>query len=575
MAFDLEHYPLPVPEANYYDPEAAEDAVDFIESLKHVKGKWAGDTIDLMRWQKDRIIRPLFGLKRPDGTRQYRTATVFIPRKNGKSAIAAPIALYLLFADGEPGAEVYGAAYDRDQASLVFNVAAQMMEENDILDRRGKTLKNQKKIEHLHDPASFYQALSKETRKSEGYNAHGVVFDELHTQKTRDMWDVLTTAQGTRDQPLTFVISTAGEDKKNSICGEVWDYSEKVRDGVLKDPSWFTFICSAEDLIGEKHTPEAKQTESEEDTDEEGDTWRDRHVWYFANPALERPGISEDDPEHGFRKLDEFESTIKKAEEIPAKRGPVLRRYLNIWAKDDSGFIKPETWQQCGGVVKLNELRGRECFGGLDVATHQDIAAWVLAFPFWDDSGQNLTRVDVVPRFYIPEESALERVNNEPNPPPYEEWLESGVLIGTPGNVIDFDWIYDDIRDDADTFNIQSVGFDPWEATWLSVRLNKEGLFMVPVRQGMKSMSPPTKMLVRLLMAGVINHGSDPVLGWMSDNMAVTTDDAENYKPSKKRSSDRIDGIVALIMAIDQIMRSKEDDEDEESVYEKRGLISV
>lgn len=545
-----DYFHLPVPDSSTYDHDAAMHALQFIESFEHIKGQWDGAPLKLMRWQTFGIILPLFGLMNPDGTRQYREATIFIPRKNGKSNLAAPVALYMLFADSEAGAEVYGAAYDKKQAGIVFRVALNMLKRDETLFDLAHVQRNKKRI---NDPATggFYQALSREAASSEGYDAHAVIFDELHTQKTRYMWDVLTTAQGTREQPLVFTISTAGEDKENSICGQEWKYSEQVINGVIDDPTRFAYIETAEDYL-----------------DREDAHWSDRSAWYFCNPGLERPGFDDEDLEGGFRKLSEFEAAVKKAREVPARQGPLLRRYFNVWVKDTNKFIKMEDWKKCGGELIEENLYGMKAWGGLDLAQKIDIAAWVLNVPDpeYPDSG----RVNIIPRFFVPRETMIERTRDDKVP--YDQWVREGYVIATPGNTIDYEAIFNHIMFDAEMFNIQSIGFDRWGADWIVQQLDEIGLTVVPVGQGFKDMAAPTKWLVQLVLSERLNHGSNPVLRWMCSNMSVKTDDADNYKPSKKRSTEKIDGMVATIMALDQMIR--EQDEKGESIYEKQGIYS-
>lgn len=548
MPFDRERYPLPIPEDHYYDQDDADHAVEVIENFKQYKGEWRGEDLELMRWQKDRIIRPLFGLKRPDGTRQYRECFIFVPRKNGKSALSAAISLYLLMYDGESGAEIYGCASNRDQASKVlFNPAWKMLKQDPYLYDMVNILKREKRIEY-QDEDSYYEAISRDSASSEGYDAHGVIADEIHRHKSRDLWDTLTTSQGSRREPLTVAITTAGEQREGTLCGELLDYSERVLSGDVYDPSHFAFVCSAEHILEEHDDLE----------------WTDRQVWYYANPALERPGLDEDDVESGFRKLSEFERAIEKAQEMPTARPGILRRYLNIWRSSSEGFVEEQEWREQERNYNEVELYGRSAYGAFDLSSTTDLSAWVLVVP----TGEELA---VLPRLWVPSETLLRR-SREDNVP-YDVWHEENALRTTPGDVIDQRAIEEQIMEDHEEFDIQAVGFDPWQATRIVQDLMEHGVNLVEIRQGMRSMSPPTNELIRLIKSDRIIHNGNPVLSWMMGNVKMREDQNENVMPSKKNSTDRIDGVVAMIMAIDQWVR--ENEQQQESVYAKRGLVNI
>lgn len=512
-----------------YSEAAADKAVNFFNRvLVHTKGKWAGVPFDLRPWQEQEIIRPLFGTLNDAGLRQYRTAYVEVPRKNGKSEVAAGVALYLLTADGEEGAEIYGAAADRDQAGIVFQVAAEMVRRSRVLSKQLRVIDSQKRIVHPRS-GSFYRAIPADAAGSHGFNAHGIVFDELHTQASRELWDVLTTSTGAREQPLTFAITTAGYDR-NSICWEQHEYAQKVASGVVDDPSFFAFLRFAPDAAD----------------------WTDEAVWRACNPAL-----------GDFRGLEEMRTFAAKARETPALENTFRQLYLNQWVKQAVRWLALEKWDATAGRVEPAALRGRAGYGGLDLASTTDIAAWVLVFPADDGT------FDVLPHFWIPEEGMRERVRRDRVP--YDLWERQGFLTATPGAVIDYGAIEEHILRDRERFNIREIAFDRWGATQLSQRLDGEGFTVIPFGQGYASMSSPTKELLNKVLERKLRHGGNPVLRWMADNMVVRRDPAGNLKPDKERSTEKIDGMVALVMALDRAIRNQHGP----SVYEERGLRVV
>jgi len=523
-----------------FDKAKAEKAIAFIRNLGHTKGKWAGVPFELMPWQRDKIIKPLFGTVKKDQTRQYRTCYVEIPRKNGKSEIAAAIALYLLFADGEMGAEIYSAAADREQANLVFNVAAQMVRMKPQLADRCKIIDSQKRIV-VHKTASVYRAISAEAYTKHGLNAHGIIFDELHAQPNRDLWDVLTTSGGTRTQPLTFAITTAGFDR-NSICWEQHEYGRKILDKIIQDPTFLPVIYSAP---------------------EEAD-WTNKKVWRKCNPAL-----------GAFRDIEEMISFCEKAKETPTLENTFRRLYLNQWTQQETRWLSLAKWDACAGEkIKPDDLIGRSCYGGLDLASTTDIAALVLVFP----GEPNI----VLPYFWIPEEGMRDRSRRDRVP--YDMWCRAGLIEATPGNVIDYGAIIHTLQKVRAKYQLQELAFDRWGSALIVSQLQEHCDFaidpkeaktynkplLVQFGQGFASMSSPTKELLNLVLKQAIRHGGNPVLRWMADNLVVKQDPAGNVKPDKSKSTEKIDGMVALVMAMDRAIKHGEN----KSIYEKRGVLA-
>ncbi len=451
------------------------------------------------------MIAPLFGWLRPDGTRRYRHGYISTGKKSGKSAIFSGLSLYLLVGDHEPGAEVYSAAVDRDQASIVFNEAANMVEASPQLASRLNVVRSTKRVTFPRT-RSFYRALSADVPAKEGLNAHAVLIDELHAQRSRELWDTLRYAGAARRQPLHLSVTTAGFDR-HSICWEQHDYAQKVLSGVIEDPSFFAFIAAAE--------PD--------------DDWTDPAVWRKANPSF---GITIN-PE-------QFAEDFREARESPAKENSFRRYRLNQWTQQDVRWISLEKWDACGGP--LAELEGRSCFAGLDLSSTTDITALVLVFPGDED------RYDVLPFFWIPEEGAGNRERRDRVP--YVRWSRGGQIEATEGNVVDYDRIRKRINELGERHHIQEIAIDRWNATQLATQLMGDGFEVVEFGQGYASMNWPCKKLEELVLAGRIAHAGHPVLRWMASNVSIETDAVDNWKPSKKRSSERIDGIVALVMAV-------------------------
>ncbi len=526
------------PTGYYFDEQAADLAVLFFENfLVHIEGEWAGQAFLLQDWQRDSIIRPLFGWKRPDGTRRYRHAWIEVPRKNGKSTLAAGIALFLLFMDDEPAAQVLGAASDKDQAGIVFDLAKRMVEASPVLSERADTFKRSIVV---RSTSSVYRTLSADVKKQHGLNAHGVVFDETHTQPNRDLHDVLTTSTGARRQPLVVDITTAGFDRE-SIAWELHEHARQVFEGIVEDDQEFVYIRAAG----------------------EDDDWQDPKTWRKANPGL---GVTV--------KEEYLAAEANRAKLTPAYLNTFLRLHLNRWTQQQTRWMPMEAWNECAGEVEV--ATGQVCYAGLDLASAIDIAALLLVFPppepvkpegeeALEDSGL----YQFLPFFWVPEEHLIERVRRDRVP--YDAWARMAFLKVTPGNVIDYGRIAADIIALGKSFNIREIAFDRWGAVQMSQDLEAAGFTMVAFGQGFASMSPPTKELLRLTLDGRIAHGGHPVLRWMADNVEVEFDAAGNVKPSRKKSREKIDGIVASIMGLDRALRRGEG----ESVYEQRGLLSL
>jgi len=511
---------------------AAQRAVDVVKNLTHTKGEFAGQPFRLRRWQED-ILRRLFGTRLADGRRQYRTCYVEIPRKNGKTELAAAIAIYMLLSDGEQGAEVYSAAVDRDQASLVFHAAEQMVRNDPELSAQLEIIPSQRRmIHHAPGGVGIYRAIPADAPHAHGYNASAIIYDELHAAPNRELWDVLTTSIGSRRQPLIFVITTAGYDR-HSICWELHTYGEKVRDGVIADPTFLPVLYGAPDAAD----------------------WLDEAVWRAANPAL-----------GDFRDLDEMRTAAFQAREVPARQNSFRRLYLCQWTESETRWLDIEAWT-AGGTTAIDRaaLRGRRCYIGLDLSSTSDLTACVALFRD-EDGGYT-----VVPHFWLPEDNLRERVRRDRVP--YDAWARDGVLELTAGNVVDYGRVYDYIVSLplVEGWEVVELDFDPWNATGLVQRLQDTGLVCVPIQQTMKDLTSATKEIEKLVKTRRLRHGNDPVLRWCAGNVVTEEDGNGNLKPSKRKSTERIDGIAALITAMARAVRQPS----EVSVYDAHGVVVI
>ena len=462
---------------------------------------------------------------------QYLVGRSFLPTHN--SELAAAVALLLTCGDGEERAEVYGCAADRQQASIVFEVAADMVRMCPALAKRVKINASMKRMIYL-PTNSFYQVLSAEAYSKHGFNIHGVVFDELHTQPNRKLFDVMTKGSGdARMQPLYFLITTAGTDTK-SICYETHQKAKDILEGRKIDPTFYPVIYGAD----------------------ENDDWTDPAVWKKANPSL---GITVG--------IDKVKAACESAKQNPAEENAFRQLRLNQWVKQAVRWMPMHLWDKCAFAVNEEELEGRVCYGGLDLSSTTDITAFVLVFPPTDADDKYI----ILPYFWIPEDNLDLRVRRDHVP--YDVWERQGFLQTTEGNVVHYGYIEKFIERLGERFNIREIAFDRWGAVQMVQNLEGMGFTVVPFGQGFKDMSPPTKELMKLVLEQRIVHGGHPVLRWMMDNIYIRTDPAGNIKPDKEKSTEKIDGAVAAIMALDRAIRCGNDTS--ASVYDDRGIFFV
>ena len=513
-----------------FDERKAQRVIRFIEALRHTKGEFHGQPFHLLPWQ-EKIIRDVFGTVRDDDPtmRQYTTAYIEIPKKNGKSELGAAIALNMLINDDEWKAEVYSCASDRQQAAIVFDVAVDMVRQSPALMKRVKIIPSTRRM--IYQPTgSIYQVLSSEVATKHGLNVSACIFDELHTQPTRALYDVMTQGSGdARKQPLWFLLTTAGTDR-NSICWEVHQKALDILEGRKIDPRFYPVLFGLPD---------------------EAD-WTNEENWYRANPSLD----------HTIT-IDKVRDAFRKAQETPADENQFRQLRLNQWVKQSVRWMPMDKWDECGGVVDPYALEGRACYAGLDLSSTSDLTALVLVFPPTSEDEPYIT----LPFFWLPEETLSLRVRRDHVP--YDQWAKRGYIQTTEGNVVHYGFIERFICELGERYDIREIAHDRWNATMMVQTLEDDGFTMVPFGQGFKDMSPPTKELMRIVLEHKLCHGGHPVLRWNMDNAFVRTDPAGNLKLDKEKSTEKVDGAVALVMALDRAMKNQGGD----SVYNHRGLL--
>jgi len=515
------------PEGAWFDESEARKVIAYHERFcTHVKGKMAGKPFTLLPWQQW-FVGNLFGWKLATGKRRFREAFLYVPRKNGKTVCAASLAHFVLFCDGEPGAEVYSRGADREQASLCFDMAKQQVLNREELAKRCKVYR--KAIEIPGQPGmSIYKPLSSDAGTKHGFNTHFAVVDELHAYPNRELVDVIQTSTGAREQSMLVYITTA-DYARVSICNELYDYATKVRDGIVEDSSFFPLIYEAS----------------------LDDDWTDEDVWRKANPNY---GVSLD-PEYMKRQC-------RKAIETPSYENTFKRLHLNIRTEQDQRWIQMDKWDESGDeALKPSDLEQQPCYAAVDLATKVDVTALCLYFPH---------EKAALWHYFMPEDIIERNVRMRGT---FLTWKNQGYLSLTPGNVVDYDYIQDYLLKAAEKYKILEVAFDQWNASQFAIDMQQQhGFKMVEFRQGFRSMNEPSKELERMVISGQFTHYNDPVTRWMASNVAIHTDPAGNIKPDKQKSGEKIDGIVALVMALGRAITLGAG---QPSVYEKRGFLTL
>lgn len=512
-----------------YDAKAGEKPIAWIEKYAcHVEGELAGKPLLLPDWQKE-IVRNLYGWKRPDGTRRYREALIFVPRKNSKTTLLASLVLYELVSGGEPGAQIFSIAADNQQSALIHKIISAMCESNPKLASRLKVYRALKSIEYSKTN-SIYKALSSEAGTKHGLNPSVCVADEIHAMPDRELIDVLKTGMGSRRQPLMVYITTADYARENSPCNQLLDYAKKVRDGVIADPSFLPAIWAAEKT----------------------DDWESELVWKRANPN------------YGLSVRPEFlREQCQRAKNEPSFLNEFLRLHLNVTTDSSVAWIGLDKFDSCVKDFDLADLRNQRCFGGLDLSSVGDLTAAALYFP---DTGHCLAY------YWMPEEGA--RAREKKDRVPYLSWADKGYVTLTPGNVIDYAFVRAKINELSKQFKPVSWAYDPWNATNLIQQLTEEDRIpCVEFRQGFLTMSPAAKEFERLLLSQKLILPKNPILRWNAANCSVTSDPAGNIKPVKSSPSQRIDGLISVIEAIGLAASSPVTSG--KSIYESRGALVI
>ncbi|QEX18508.1 terminase [Hypericibacter terrae] len=528
--------PNGAPAGCWFDRKAADAACDFFPRyLRHTEGEWAGQPFTLAAWQR-RIVRTIFGWKKADGTRLIRVVYIEIPRKNGKTEFAAGLALLLLLGDGEFGGQGYAMAADKDQAKIVFNKASVMVQFSDLLMQHCEAFKTSVYCAQLM--ASF-KPLSRMPGTKQGFSPSFAIGDEIHVWPTGELADVVHKGTAARQQPLEVYLTTAGI-KGVGYGWELHDRALKILEGTLVDPTFLPVIFAAND----------------------NDDWLSDETVAKVNPSI---GISP--------KWDYIRAERAKAQESPRLENEFKRYHLNIWTEQVTRWIPIEAWDACAGEIAWQDLpaamKGRRCFAAVDLSAKVDLSARVLAFPPETIGGL----WHLVPRLYLPKQ----RVENAEKRDrlPYREWERMGALVLTPGDVIDYGYIEQQLMADAAEFQLVETGFDPWNAMQFAVRMQGEGLVMKEFRQGYGSMSEPSKQFEAEILAGRLRHGGHPVLREMVKAVSVATDPAGNIKPDKSAATLRIDGVVASIMGMGLAMVAPPAEPDINDVIMARGGLAA
>lgn len=498
----------------WFDAYTAWRIVVFAERFcRHSKGQWAGKPFRLLDWQQYDMLMPILGWKGPDGYRRHNRGHIEIPKKNGKSTLSSVVALYLLVADGEPGAEVYSAAVDKRQARIVYDECEKIVKASPVLRQCLKITTSKKRIDYERHGAHL-EALSADAETKEGLNIHGAIVDELHAHKNRNLFETLIFGGSARLQFLFLSITTAGKYDPTSIGYEQHTLARRVLEGGVKLHNFFAYIASAP-------------------KDEEFD-WRDPEVHRRANPSY---GVTVG--------VKFFEAQVRECSGNQTSINNFLRYRLNVWVQSVGAYLDLDAWLECADPVEEARLIGRPAYSGLDLSNTTDLACLAWAFPPHGDDPKWRT----ILRTWTPEEKVREKAKT--GDVPYPAWVDEGWMVPTPGNSVDYEFIRARFLEDAKKFELHEAGYDPWNATQLATQLfGGDGMPMVEVRQGTKSMSEPTKRLRSLIKDHAIGHDGNPVLTWAVSSMVVAVDNNDNVKPDKASSTQKIDPVVALVIAM-------------------------
>ena len=510
--------------AYYLDVETALKIISFISMLKHTGGMLAGIGFQILPFQIKFLIDVICTKRITNDRRRYTTALLFLPRKNGKTELIAALLNCFLFMDSEKGKEIYCAANETQQAQIIYKAATTMIKQNNVLSSRVNLWRSTKTIERTGEFEDFIKVLTANADTKDGLKPYVVVYDELHAAKDASLYTVLEEGMASRTEPLFIIISTAGYNQ-NGIMHRKYEYAKQVRDGIIQDDTFYSMIFEPD----------------------EDDDWTDEKTWIKCNPALG----------YGVQ-MDYLRSKFIKAKYSGEEEVAFKTKHLNIWTNSATVWIKDEVW--LSNKSEIASLKGRKCYGGLDLSSTTDITALGLVFENEDGS------LDLHVKMWIPEDQMRERSRRDRVP--YADWVRDGWISTTPGNSVDYDFIERDILALVnDGIDIQEIAYDRWNASGIVAHLQYEGL---NIGQGFASMSAPTKLFETLSLQEKINHGGNPALRWMLSNVVITKDAAENIKIDKSKSRERVDGIVASVMALGSYTANQS--KDEQSPYEKMQL---
>ena len=512
----------------YFDHDEAKRAVEFFPLfLRHLKGAMAGQPFEMLPWQK-KITEDIFGWKQvSDGRRKYRTVFIAVPRKNGKSTWLAGLGLYMLSCDNEESGEVYGAAYSRDQASIIYDIAAGMVAADQIMSKKLLVRKHAKRIADL-STHSVYRVISADSEGAHGFNASAILFDEVHTQRDRDLWDVLETSTGARTQPLTIGITTAGHDRA-SLCWDLWSKAKAIIDGHITDETFYPVLYAA-------------------DID---DDWQDPKVWAKANPSLGY-GIS----------LEYLQQQCDRAKQEPAFENTFRRLHLNQWTEQESRIIQMHEWDNCERDIHIEEYAGRVCYAGLDLSTTRDVTAFSLVFPE-EDGG-----CAMFPYFWIPKENIDKRAEQDKRI--VQAFAARGHIEVTEGNEVDNSYIARRIMEITADYELRIIGVDPWNATGCTQKLKELGVpdeSIQTMPQTFGTYNEAIKQWITMLGNKKFRHDGNLVFRWMASNAVGKTDASGNLRFDKGSSAEKIDGMTASGMGLALAIRHGLD----VSVYSQAG----
>lgn len=489
----------------YFDADEAEHCFEFaFMYCRHSKGEWAGKPLELEEWQKF-CVGCIFGWKRKaDGLRKYEYFYIQVARKNGKSTLMAFIGLYVLVCDGESGAEIYSAATKKDQAKIIFEEAKNMVNASPELRKLLTVYKNNISFDAL---LSKFEPLSSDSNSLDGLNVHLGLIDELHAHKNGSLYDVLDSAKGAREQPIIGVGTTAGNNP-NSFCKGRYDFYKNILNGTVKNENIFIYIAEPD----------------------EGDDWTDERVWGKANPNL---GISV--------KMRDMRNMCETAKNLVAAQNEFKCKKLNIWVSSTVSWANMQSWKECPNTMTKDDLIGKRCYIGGDLAMRNDLASITAEFPLADGC------YAVISHSFMPEDRIYD--NSKRDNVDYQRWIDEGYITATPGSVVDYDYIEEYIRQMAEMYDVVEVCFDPWNATQIMSHLIDEGFRVVETRMGYRTLSEPTKDLEGVISSRKIIHFDDPLLTWAVGNVVVQSDENANVRPVKNKSSNKIDPAMALIVA--------------------------